>query len=433
MGDKSTSTSPSLCIAHNPDDPIPWAIFRCAHDAFRTALSEMEYLLTQEEAWRKESFPTLWTRYQKFAQLHSDMEDYGLFPLLDKVSNKTFSHGGFWDEHQQEVKAAVKVDRAVDIARQSGNWTKVLDAYRSWQKQHIQHLEHEEDVWGPFFEKIACTHQERCQLIHQEVITPMDQHDHNLCLQFYSWIVRYLSTFGAIHQTPKDATMLFVRGLRSVCSAQQWARFMPAVHAVCDDSVWQILLAKHNIHSADPIASQFIGSGFVTTDHSKCATPADKDHDRRTQNDDRLSSSIGGTMAIVNKPSKSSYFYNLGQPALRMFQSFYGAELEPSIVHSPDFPPNPNQDNGLNHLTQEDNTSRRSSNSHDGATDIPNTSAKSKSMNDNKSSFPKPAITSSVVVSKEVRPSVWFGVNFQKSNFKYRGTYSTICIFHVSV
>lgn len=382
----------------SPDDPVPWALFRYAHDAFRTALNEMEYLLTQEETWRKESFPTLWARYQKFAQLHSDMEDYGLFPLLDKISNKAFSQNGFWEEHQNEVTSAIKVDRAIDVGRQSGNWNKVLDAYRVWQKQHIQHLEHEEEIWENYLDKFGVSVQERCQLINQEVITPMDQHDHNLCLQFYSWIVRYLSTFGSIQQSPKDATITFVRGLRSVCSAQQWARFMPAVHAVCDDSVWQYLLTNYNIHSADPIASQLFGSGYVTSDHSNVpsgrATPADAEH----------RPSDGNRTKELPKPTRASFLYTLSHPTFRVFASFYGAELEPPILHSSDFPTVPHTDSNASindsKTPQATGVKDASDLTHTGPT--PMTRSKSGSIKKT-----KPIAARSIVASKAIQSSMW--------------------------
>lgn len=402
------------------DEPIPWAIFRCSHDAFRTALNEMEYLLTQEEAWRKESFPTLWARYQKFLQLHSDMEDYGFFPLLDKVSNKSFSHNGFWEEHQNEVSSAMKVDRAIDLGRQSGNWSKVLEAYRLWQKAHIQHLEHEEEVWESYLDRFGSTLQERCQLVNQEVITPMDQHDHNLCLQYYSWIVRYLSTFGAVHQTPKDATVMFVRGLRSVCSAQQWARFMPAVHAVCDDSVWQFLLTNYSIHSADPIASQLFGSGFVTTDHSNApsgrATPAESEHRASPDKSSQRDSAV--------KTTRASFLYTLSQPAVKIFSSFYGAELEPSIIQSADFPPGPTNEklHGEEKYSASHGDSKNSPNKL-----VPMVKTKSIASMKTKPQQKKAVVAArSIVASKAIQSSVWSRASSSRSDAGIR-SWRTFC------
>jgi hypothetical protein len=355
----------------------------------------MEYLLSQEEIWRKESFPTLWARYQKFAQLHSDMEDYGFFPLLDKVSNKAFSNNGFWEEHQNEVSSAMKVDRAIDIGRQSGNWSKVLEAYRIWRKQHLQHIEHEEEIWENFLDKYGGVHQERCQLINQEVITPMDQHDHNLCLQFYSWIVRYLSTFGSIQQTPKDATVTFVRGLRSVCSAQQWARFMPAVHAVCDDTVWQFLLTNYNIHSADPVASQLFGSGIVTTDHSNPpssrATPGDTEG--RGQDND----------GNQPKPTRASFLYTLSKPEVRAFNSFYGADLEPPIFQVSEFPLVATQQE--NNATIDGSKSGSVSQEVNSHTNVSRTPMQGLSLSGQRPSKPLPA--RSIVASKAVPSANW--------------------------
>lgn len=299
--------------------------------------------------------------------------------------------------------------------RQSGNWNKVLEAYRVWQKQHLQHLEHEEEIWENYLDKFGVSVQERCQLINQEVITPMDQHDHNLCLQFYSWIVRYLSTFGSIQQSPKDATITFVRGLRSVCSAQQWARFMPAVHAVCDDSVWQYLLTNYNIHSADPIASQLFGSGYVTSDHSNVpsgrATPADAEH----------RPSDGGKSKEMPKPTRASFLYTLSHPTFRVFASFYGAELEPPILHSSDFPTVPHTDSNASINDSKTPQASAPNDVTDPPLIAPTAMTRSKSMSNMKtkpSVSKKPVAARSIVASKAVQSSIWSRASSQRPQGK---------------
>jgi hypothetical protein len=170
---------------------------------------------------------------------------------------------------------------------------------------------------------------------------------------------------------------------------------MPAVHAVCDDSVWQFLLTNYSIHSADPVASQLFGSGIVTTDHSSPTsgriTPADTDG--QGQADDRNQ----------QKPTRASFLYTLNQSAVCAFDNFYGADLEPPIFQVSEFP--------LAATQQKDNEnidgSKTNSTSHDAGSPTSESRSPKPGLPISGKSRPKPVPARSIVASKAVPSANW--------------------------
>ena len=56
--------------------------------------------------------------------------------------------------------------------------------------------------------------------------------------------VASLATHGSGKNTPAGATRVFVHSLKTVCSPEQWATYLPIARAAAPPSVWALIVAE---------------------------------------------------------------------------------------------------------------------------------------------------------------------------------------------
>jgi hypothetical protein len=232
--------------------PSCWVIFSNAHDVFRSAVNEMEYDIRSGDPHRFEQFFPVWRRFQKFAKLHADMEECGVFRVLEGVNNRsTQPELVSWELHQADSDAAIKLDNILAIYQGRETFEKILPVFLSWQEIHFEHLDYEDKAWAPIINNLDMDTLRRNQIVYQMVTYPAHILDPNLCSEYYAWLVKNLSLYGTSTKNSLDSTVDFVRGLRCVCDSKQWQFYLSAIRHACTISIWDHLTTFYQIENPD--------------------------------------------------------------------------------------------------------------------------------------------------------------------------------------
>eukprot|EP01031_Cornospumella_fuschlensis_P028639 gene28639-34576_t len=230
------------------DPPMAFAVMRNAHEAFRGAMKEMDDALVNADL---DSFAKLWRDFQRAVQVHLNMEEFDLFPLLEQISGGAVSSAGLHDLHTADHDNYRAVNSL--ISAESPDVAQLQSAYESWKAFHIDHFVKEETVMMPVTMKTAPTPSARCVVAHETLICTALAREEAEFSFFVSWCVAMLSRHGSAQQAPNVATRVFVRALRAACSSEQWARLMPSIKVSCDPAIWAEMLDKYTIEQADSI------------------------------------------------------------------------------------------------------------------------------------------------------------------------------------
>jgi hypothetical protein len=222
------STDSATPAAEAPK-PMPFAIMRNAHEALRAGIAQQAEALERGDA---AAFGDEWQRFQRALAVHMAMEDGAMFAILDAISGGAIGAAKLPDEHLEDVRLAA----AVDGARAAGDIEALRRAWDEWQRDHLHHLAHEEEVMMPLTMKTAATPQARARVVHERLVVPFEKlPDFDW---YIGWVVGMLARHGSSAQPPAVATRVFAWGLQLASSREQWQRFKSIVERNCAPAIW---------------------------------------------------------------------------------------------------------------------------------------------------------------------------------------------------
>jgi len=220
-----------------PEVSVP-AFMRNYHEVLRNDLGKV--LPPLLEAGNVAEFAAQWRAYRAAIGVHAAMEDgidgagRGSAAMLDHYFDGAADAQLFREEHEREHDAQAAVTASLD---------KGLDALRrsfaAYQIMAEDHLRHEEDVWVPLVVKLP---QPKAPKFAEWCLSAGVAHggfDHSVAHG-----VKSLAAFGSTKHTPAVATRVFVHSLKSVCSPEQWARYLPIARGAAPASVWATVVAE---------------------------------------------------------------------------------------------------------------------------------------------------------------------------------------------
>jgi hypothetical protein len=111
-----------------------------------------------------------------------------------------------------------------------------FEAYRAMAEAH---LKHEEDVMMPLVQRLPTP---KAPKFAQWCVSAGVAHggfEH-----FVAHGVESLGTHGSGKNTPAGATRVFVHSLKSVCSPEEWAAYLPIARAAAPPSIWAAIVTE---------------------------------------------------------------------------------------------------------------------------------------------------------------------------------------------
>jgi hypothetical protein len=238
-----TQSSASAAPAESPK-PMPFAIMRNAHEAFRASILLQEQKL---DAGDDAGFREEWQTFQRAIVIHMAMEDDAVFALLDEVGGGAITAAKLPAEHLEDAHLA----RAVNDVLDSGDVVALRAAWTVWKDDHLNHLKHEEDVMMPLTMKTGPTPEARARTIHNRVLVPSEALPG---FDWYvGWVVYMLSRYGSAGHPAAVATRGFAWGLQHACSPAQWNRLRPVVERNTTPEIWAELTTKFGLGGAGTI------------------------------------------------------------------------------------------------------------------------------------------------------------------------------------
>ena len=218
-----------------PDISVP-AFMRNYHEVLRNDLGKvLPPLLAAGDA---AGFSAKWRDYVGAITVHAAMEDGvegaggGSSAMLDHYFDGAANAARFREEHEREHLAQARVTTSLAEGLDA-----LREAFAAYQILAHRHLEHEEDVMMPLVVRLPPP---KAPKFAQWCVSAGIAHggfDH-----FVAHGVRSLATFGSAKNTPAVATRVFLHSLKSVCSAEQWARYRPIARAAAPEEVWAAVL-----------------------------------------------------------------------------------------------------------------------------------------------------------------------------------------------
>ena len=190
------------------------------------------------------NFSEHWRHYQRALSVHMQLEDKGLFPLLDSVGNSAVTEARLGDEHTHDLELQEAIDKAIS----ENNNAALKQAFEEWREDHLAHLSHEEEVMMPIIPKTGKTCIEHGQVINQRlfsVIDSMDEFDWAL-----GWILDKLNRASGTSQPADVMVRVFVWGLHYSADDNQWQRWLPIIKTNVSQDLYQQI--AHNFHIDRP-------------------------------------------------------------------------------------------------------------------------------------------------------------------------------------
>jgi hypothetical protein len=215
----------------------PFAIMLDSHEALRASIRVQQRHLEAGDVY---GFSTMWKTFHKALAVHVAMEDRAMFPLLDEVGDLATSKAGLPGEHAEDLRLALAVDAALltDHSRVRAVWT-------VWRDEHLDHLEHEENVMMPLTMKTAATPEARARVVHERLLVP-NESMHNFDW-YIGWVIHMLDAYGSTSQPPEVAVRVFAWGLQHACTRAQWNRYRPIVRQQCSRETWNECAEKFGL------------------------------------------------------------------------------------------------------------------------------------------------------------------------------------------
>jgi len=210
-----------------------------------------------------DNFSDQWRHFQRALSVHMQLEDDGLFPLLDSVGNSAVTEAKLGDEHNLDQQLQAAVDRALS----KGDKAAIRQTFEAWSGGHLAHLTHEEDVMMPIIPKTGKNCIEHGQVVHERLfsaIKSMDEFDWAL-----GWIVDKLNGASGTSQPADVMVRVFVWGLHYSADDSQWRRWLPIIKTNVSPDLYQQMVDNFHIDRPGRIGA------ITDTDNEFSYLPAD--------------------------------------------------------------------------------------------------------------------------------------------------------------
>jgi hypothetical protein len=220
-----------------PEVSVP-AVMRNYHEVLRNDLCMV--LTPLAEAGDLAAFALAWKAYTRAIAVHAAMEDGvegaggGSAAMLDHYFDGAAGASMFKDEHVQEHAAQQAVTDAIRAG--AGPVRTAFAAYRTLAEAHLLH---EEDIMMPLVARLPAPKTPLFALWCVSAGIAHGGFDH-----FVAHGVQSLATYGSAKNTPSGATRVFVHALKTVCTAAQWARYLPVARNAAPPEVWAVVVAE---------------------------------------------------------------------------------------------------------------------------------------------------------------------------------------------
>jgi len=220
-----------------PEVSVP-AVMRNYHEVLRNDLAKV--LATLADAGDCAGFSTAWLAYCRAIAVHASMEDGvpgaggGSTAMLDRYFDGAAGGAMFRAEHVAEHAMQAQVGEAVSQGPDA-----LRAAFAAYRACAEAHLLHEEDVMMPLVARLpnpkAPLFAEWC------VSAGIAQGDFD---HFVAHGVGSLSAHGSTKNSPAGATRVFVHALKTVCTPEQWSRYLPIARNAMPASIWASVIAE---------------------------------------------------------------------------------------------------------------------------------------------------------------------------------------------
>ena len=220
-----------------PEVSVP-ALMRNYHEVLRNDLSKV--LAPQAEAGDVAGFGAAWLGYTQAIAVHAAMEDGvegaggGSAAMLDHYFDGAAGAATFKIEHVREHAMQQAVTDALPAG--AGAVRAAFAAYRCLAEAHLQH---EEDIMMPLVARLPGP---KAPLFASWCLSAGIAHggfEH-----FVAHGVKSLAAHGSAKNTPVGATRVFVHALKTVCTAAQWARYLPVARNAAPPEIWAGVVAE---------------------------------------------------------------------------------------------------------------------------------------------------------------------------------------------
>ena len=220
-----------------PEVSVP-AVMRNYHEVLRNDLAKV--LAPLAASGDLASFATAWDGYCAAIAVHAAMEDGvegaggGSAAMLDHYFDGAAGASVFKEEHVHEHAK----QRAVTLAVGEGP-VALRAAFEAYRVAAEMHLQHEEDVMMPLVKRLPGP---KAPKFAQWCVSAGIAHggfEH-----FIAHGVESLATHGSAKNPPAVAARVFVHALKTVCSPEQWAAYLPIARAAAPPAIWATIVAE---------------------------------------------------------------------------------------------------------------------------------------------------------------------------------------------
>jgi len=220
-----------------PEVSVP-AVMRNYHEVLRNDLAKV--LAPLAAAGDLAGFATAWDGYCAAISVHAAMEDGvegsggGSAAMLDYYFDGAAGASVFMEEHVHEHAHQGVVTVAIGEGPAA-----LRTSFETYRVAAEAHLKHEEDVMMPLVARLSSP---KAPKFAQWCVSAGIAHggfEH-----FVAHGVQSLATYGSGKNTPAGATRVWVHALKTVCSPEQWAAYLPIARAAAPPSIWAIIVAE---------------------------------------------------------------------------------------------------------------------------------------------------------------------------------------------
>ncbi len=195
------------------------------------------------------NFIELWSQFQRALSVHMQLEENGLFPLLDSVGNSAVSEAGLRDEHTHDLKLQEAVNKAIS----ERNHVALRQAFEAWREDHLAHLIHEEDIMMPIVPKTGSNCIEHGQVVNQRLLSiGQSEKEFDWAL---AWILQNLSRAKTTNPPPEMMVRVFVWGLHYSADDNQWQRWLPVIKTNVSPDLFQQMVNNIRIDRPGRVGS----------------------------------------------------------------------------------------------------------------------------------------------------------------------------------
>ncbi len=220
-----------------PEVSVP-AVMRNYHEVLRNDLAKV--LAPLAEAGDIPGFSSAWADYRAAIAVHAAMKDGvagsggGSTAMLDHYFDGAAGSAVFREEHVQEHAHQGIVTAAIGQGASA-----LRAAFGEYRVAAEAHLKHEEDVMVPLVIRLP---EPKAPKFSQWCLSAGIAHggfEH-----FVAHGVMSLATHGSTRNPPAIATRVWVHSLKTVCTPEQWARYLPIARAAAPPLLWAMILAE---------------------------------------------------------------------------------------------------------------------------------------------------------------------------------------------